>query len=101
MLQSGVGGDCHGAEYIGGFGLSSAPRLSFGEHIPEQKGRCVHWWPDRGKERRERWMGLPRAWFAFRRVGCAQLLSLIISFLGCSPFLFFFSLQPATSSSVF
>lgn len=34
-------------------------------------------------------MGLPRAWFAFRRAGCAQLHSLTGSFLGSSTFLVF------------
>lgn len=33
-------------------------------------------------------MGLPRAWFAFRRMGCVQLLSLISSCLA-DPLLFF------------
>lgn len=47
-----MGGGCCRAESVRGFGLSPVPRLSFGEHIPEQKGGCVHWWPDRGKERR-------------------------------------------------
>lgn len=35
-------------------------------------------------------MGLPRAWFAFRRVGCAQLLSLISPCLA-DPLFFFYS----------
>lgn len=47
-----VGGGCHGAESVGGFGLSPVLRLNFGERIPEQKGGCVHWWPDSGKESR-------------------------------------------------
>lgn len=51
-LRGRVGGGCHGAESVGGFGLSPMLRLSFGEHIPEQKGGCVCWWPDREKERR-------------------------------------------------
>lgn len=40
--------------------MSPMLRLSFGEHIPEQKGGCVCWWPDREKERRREVDGITK-----------------------------------------